>query len=574
MGKAVLRVCVCWVSGIFLAGIVEWSSWGAVHVTQHHNHLSRDGLYIDPAFTKSNATNLFRDTNFDGTIVGTVYAQALYIEEGPRGRAVIIAVTASNSVYSLDAFTGKTIWKTNVAPPVPRNALPCGNFSSFGITGTPVVDLPSRRLCFSAFTQANPAAPVKHMIYAMDVDTGLVNPGWPIDVNSNAVYLGVKFLSQAQGQRAALTVIGNNLYVAYGGLAGDCGAYYGWVVGVPLNTPAGVFSWATTAPRGGGIWGVGGIASDGVDPFVATGNTFSTTTWSGGEAIFHLQPNLTVNGTAYFWAPTNWLSLDGSDSDIGGCGPVLVDVPGATPSQLVVALGKDGFCYLLNRTNLGGISVPVAKSQVASSEIIQAAATYHTALGTYVVFNFNARLWALRIGASTPPTITSVWNVAEGGNASPFVTSTDGTNNVIVWGYGAESDQRLHAFDGDTGTTIYSGGGTRELMAGTHRFSTGIAARGRIYVANDNKVYSFQLPGQKVTSVTLTGTTVTNGGFAFSFTNVPGALFNVFSSTNVSQPLTNWTWLGEPAELSPGQFQFNDSQPANSAAKFYRVSSP
>ena len=24
---------------------------GAVNVTQHHNHLSRDGLYIDPAFT-------------------------------------------------------------------------------------------------------------------------------------------------------------------------------------------------------------------------------------------------------------------------------------------------------------------------------------------------------------------------------------------------------------------------------------------------------------------------------------------------------------------------------------------
>src|SRR4051794_22897552 len=99
MGKAVSRVCVCWVIGIFLAGMIEWSSSGAVHVTQHHNHLSRDGLYIDPAFTKPNVTNLFRDTNFDGTIIGKVYAQPLYIEEGPRGRAVVIAVTESNYVF-------------------------------------------------------------------------------------------------------------------------------------------------------------------------------------------------------------------------------------------------------------------------------------------------------------------------------------------------------------------------------------------------------------------------------------------------------------------------------------------
>ena len=51
----------------------------AVNVTQHHNNLSRDGLYVDPAFTQSNAANLARDTNFDGTIAGNVYAQPLYI---------------------------------------------------------------------------------------------------------------------------------------------------------------------------------------------------------------------------------------------------------------------------------------------------------------------------------------------------------------------------------------------------------------------------------------------------------------------------------------------------------------
>ena len=60
---------------------------GKVNVTQFHNHDSRDGLYIDPAFTLNAAANLARDLNFDGTIVGNVHAQPLYIEGGPGGRA-------------------------------------------------------------------------------------------------------------------------------------------------------------------------------------------------------------------------------------------------------------------------------------------------------------------------------------------------------------------------------------------------------------------------------------------------------------------------------------------------------
>jgi hypothetical protein len=57
-------------------------------------------------------------------------------------------------------------------------------------------------------------------------------------------------------------------------------------------------------------------------------------------------------------------------------------------------------------------------------------------------------------------------------------------------------DQRLHGYDGDTGAVVYDGGGANELMAGTHSYSTtGIAARGRIYVAGDSKVYAFTVPG-------------------------------------------------------------------------------
>jgi hypothetical protein len=48
-----------------------------VNVTQQHNNLSRDGVYIDSAFTPANAANLTRDLNFNGTISGNVYAQPL-----------------------------------------------------------------------------------------------------------------------------------------------------------------------------------------------------------------------------------------------------------------------------------------------------------------------------------------------------------------------------------------------------------------------------------------------------------------------------------------------------------------
>src|SRR5437773_460792 len=404
-----------------------------VNVTQHHNHDSRDGFYIDAAFTQTAAVGLRRVLGFNGTIFGNVYAQPLYIEKGTSRTAMVIVVTESNNVYAHDGSTGGIIWQRNVGTPI-TSGLPCGNINPLGITGTPIVDLASRSLFFDAETTPSPGT-FKHMIYSLNVDTGTINPGWPVDVN--AAVPG--YDSSVQSQRAALGLVGNILYVPYGGRFGDCGNYHGRLVGVPTNNPGSVMSWATTA-TGGGVWGVGGVASDGTNPFVATGNTFSTGgVWSGGEAVIRFQPGPIFTGSpSDYWAPTNWLSLDNGDIALGGSGPVLLDVPGATPSSLVLALGKDGNAYLLDRSNLGGVSTPVASSHVSSSAIIQAAATYRTSQGTYVVFRASSSLLsAFRITATNPPTIVPAWNVSRNGCGSPFVTSTDGTNNMIVWVVGA-----------------------------------------------------------------------------------------------------------------------------------------
>ena len=336
---------------LLLTGILPANA--QVNVTQKNNHPSRDGHYIDAAFTPGNAANLTRDTNFNGTISGNVHAQPLYIEGGQNGPMVIVA-TASNNVYALHADTGTAIWsRTDIGPAV-TSGLPCGNINPVGIIGTPVVDLASRSLFFDALIDGQTK---KHFIYSLNVDTGATHTGWPVDVNVAVP----GFTSLVQEDRGALALVNGIVYVPYSGYFGDCGAYHGSVVGVHIDNPSIVGAWATAA-EGGGIWGHSGVASDGTNMFVITGNTFTSPgdPWSGGEAIVRLQagPIFTGNPTD-FWAPANWQSLDNSDTDLGGCSAILIDVPGATPSQLVLALGKDGNAYLVNRNNLGGVAGPV-----------------------------------------------------------------------------------------------------------------------------------------------------------------------------------------------------------------------
>ncbi|PYL67590.1 MAG: hypothetical protein DMF20_03040 [Verrucomicrobia bacterium] len=259
-----------------------------VNVTQHHNHASRDGLYIDSAFTFDAAAKLARDLNFDGTIVGDVWAQPLYVDDGPGGRPTVIAVTESNNVYALDAVDGSIIWQINVGTPVSLSDLACPwDVDPIGITGTPVIDLGSRSLFFDAMTTPDGGETKKHLIFSLNLDTGAINPGWPVDVGETAVYNGTTFTSSIQAQRPALGIVDNILYVPYGSFF-DCGVYHGWLVGVSIDNPASVMAWATDA-IGGAIWGVGGVASDGSNPFVTTGNTFDTLgNWGGGEAVIRL----------------------------------------------------------------------------------------------------------------------------------------------------------------------------------------------------------------------------------------------------------------------------------------------
>jgi len=65
---------------VYIFSLVVPGLWSGVYsadaqikVTQFDNHDSRDGLYVDSAFTQGAAANLARDLNFNGTMSGRVW---------------------------------------------------------------------------------------------------------------------------------------------------------------------------------------------------------------------------------------------------------------------------------------------------------------------------------------------------------------------------------------------------------------------------------------------------------------------------------------------------------------------
>ncbi len=198
-----------------------------------------------------------------------------------------------------------------------------------------------------------------------------------------------------------------------------------------------------------------------------------------------------------FFAPSDWQVLDQRDADLGATNPVPIDVPTTSGVQsLMLALGKDRRAYLLDRNNLGGIGGQLISEIVSERSILTSPAVYPADGGVYVAFrgegtNCSTKdngLTVLKIEAGSPPKMTTAWCGALRGAGAPMVTTTDGHSNPIVWIVGAEGDNRLHAFGGDTGEPLLTGG---EAMSGLRRFQTLIAAEDRLYVAADGRIYGF-----------------------------------------------------------------------------------
>ena len=198
-----------------------------------------------------------------------------------------------------------------------------------------------------------------------------------------------------------------------------------------------------------------------------------------------------------FFVPSNWSALDTGDTDISGSGVQLFDVPGATLSALILVLGKDGNAYLLNRTNMGGMSAsPVRTLKVANSNIIEAPAVYTTAMGTYFVFRGSVQgcptgstggLMAVRVSAASPPAMTPAWCGGPTNASNPMVSMTNAQGaDAIVWVVGTNG--QLNALNADTGASLLTGAAISLGTVKPHQ--SPIVANGRVIAASDTRVYA------------------------------------------------------------------------------------
>ncbi len=260
----------------------------------------------------------------------------------------VIVATERNVVYAFDARTGQRRWRTALGPPVDATTLPCGNIRPVtGITGTPVADAKAGLVYVVAFEHG-----YHHELYAIELSSGAVRFHRNVDAPGAD--------PKVHQLRSALSLANGRVYLAYGGLAGDCGAYRGTVVGAPAASADGALVvYRVPVDREGGIWAPSGMAVDANGRiFAVTGNSDTSGAFDYNDSVVRLSPELALED---HWAPSDWLSLSRSDTDIGSIGPTLL------PDGLLIESGKNGVLYLLRASKLGGIGGELARLKVCGS---------------------------------------------------------------------------------------------------------------------------------------------------------------------------------------------------------------
>lgn len=468
-------------------------------VAFYHGAPDRAGNYIVPRLNWQSAGTVHHDEMFDGHVEGHIYAQPLYWRPPGADRGLIIVATESDIAFALDAASGRVVWRTTLGHPVSRAELPCGNIDPLGITGTPVIDATRGAVYLDAMIDDRGAP--RHLVYGLRLTNGSVLPGFPVDVAAGLAAHGISFNPAAQNQRGALALLNGRTFVPFGGHFGDCGDYHGAVVALGVDPPQLLGGWVTRA-RKGGIWAPAGLSEADGSLYFSTGNTDGAQGWQDGEGVFRVGPDLahSTNPRAFF-APSDWQELDDDDLDLGGVTPL--PLPG-NPFPLLLALGKDGKAYLLDRADLGGLGRPLAVLQAARGVIITAAVAYPVHDAEIVAYQargaacpkgtFVSGIGAIAVTTESNDGLRSAWCVPVDGRGAPIVTTTDGSAEPIVWVVGAEGDNRLHGFRGDTGEEIYPGGEAGVGMTGLRHFATILVAAGRFYVAGDGRIFAFELP--------------------------------------------------------------------------------
>ena len=301
----------------------------------YHRDAARTG--VAPGGPAAGALSIAWRRHLDGA----VYGQPLVIG------GLVIAATEGDTVYGLDRATGKVRWHVNLGTPVPLSALPCGDIDPLGITGTAVYD-PATRLVYAVaevtgfrHVMAAITVPGGKLVFKRDVPTPDGHPRY-------------------DQQRAALALDRGRVYVAFGGLDGDCGPYQGSINGVPASGQGPIVSYTVPTAREAGMWAAGGpaVGPDGTI-YVSAGNGAATAPpFDGSDSVTALTPGLRRTG---IFAPVTWPADNASDADLGST------APGLLANGTILADGKSGTGYLLDVHHLTGVGSQVTKAPVCTA---------------------------------------------------------------------------------------------------------------------------------------------------------------------------------------------------------------
>ena len=443
------------------------------------------------------------------TLDGQVYASPL-ISNG-----VVYVATLNDTVYALNQIDGSVIWSKNLGAPQPSNCnlhspcWGCGDISSTGILGTPVIDTAANRL-YAVAGVVNGSFGTDFRLFGLDLSTN-----GTVVLNTNLTTSGFDWTIEQE--RGALAVHGGDVYVPLGGRAGDCGNYHGYVFSVATSNGAiaGVYQ---TPGQGMGFWGAGGVVVDD-----ATGNVFEASgngTGSGcdspdggitpsfeNDAVVRLAAGTVAHQDSFIPADwqNNWCN---NDQDLGSATPVLLS------SSLLFEAGKWGTGFLLNPNSLGGLDgqrFPTPKPATYAEANVcfgnHADATFasfaYAAPFVYVECEGHG-IAALNVNTGTPsftPCNTCAspdWNAGGTNTFGPPIVA-----GGAVWA--ATNGGGLYAFNASTGAQIFHSAGF-----GINRFVTPAEAGGQVVVPAGNVIRSFSFGG----NVFLTPGHVDFGGVA------------------------------------------------------------
>jgi polyvinyl alcohol dehydrogenase (cytochrome) len=357
------------------------------------------------------------------------------------------------------------LWSTSLGTPLTNvvSVAGCGDIDPLGITSTPVVD-PATGTVYVVGEVSSGGGAVHHQLEGLNAVTGAVTLSDDVDPPLPAGELAVHLL-----QRTSLAVANGRVYIGYGGNAGDCGNYHGWMVGVNETGPADPVSFEVASDgEGGAIWESGGAPA--IDPagdlYVTTGNANPDPPQGGPdpkhytESVVKLTPDLTP--LASFKDREA-----GGDEDLSTGNPVLL------PDGDLFAVGKTDVGFVLKQSDLTQVA---AISGICGGDP-DGGPAYDAATNQVFVPCRSGGIQVVDLGTG------AVGPKLGGANGAPILVGGD------LWA-AQYPDGTLTEYDAATGATVQ----TIDVGSSVPTFTSPSTALGLVLVGTTSGVTAFDGP--------------------------------------------------------------------------------